>query len=182
MDTRLWREVGHFFTSVVNETACRCIILTGQGRHFSSGIDLNDNAFGEASSGGSGDDDDDEHSVAHAALGILRTGTEWQRAWSSLEECGRPVIAAIHGACIGAALELASATDIRLCTNNAVFAAPEVQVGIAADIGGLQRFPKIIGNDSLVRELMFTGRKMYAPEALSLGMSEFVVVLASCMW
>ena len=168
MDTQLWLEVGNFFGVVApNLTKCRCIVLTGQGKHFSAGIDLQQtDGFTEVTSNGG---DDDGPNAAAAALRVLRTGIAWQQAWTALTECGRPVIAAIHGACIGAALELICAADIRLCSANAYFAAPEVDVGIAADIGGLQRFPKLIGNDSLVRELMLTARKMDAREAQSLG-------------
>ena len=177
MDTRLWQEVGHYFGTVVpNLIGCRCVVLTGQGRNFSAGIDLQHSPLddvGGGSGGGSekraGDREGEEPDAAAAALRVLRMGTAWQRAWTALTECGRPVIAAVHGACIGAALELISAADIRVCTRDAFFAAPEVDVGIAADIGGLQRFPKIIGNDSLMRELMLTARRMGSAEALSLG-------------
>jgi delta(3,5)-delta(2,4)-dienoyl-CoA isomerase len=180
MDTRLWQEVGHYFGSVVpNLAGCRCVVLTGQGRNFSGGIDLQNSPLDDAAGGGdksggeisNGDeaDDDDQPDAAAAALRVLRMGTAWQRSWTALAECGRPVIAAVQGACIGAALELISAADIRLCSRDAFFAAPEVDVGIAADIGGLQRFPKIIGNDSLMRELMLTARRMGSAEALSLG-------------
>lgn len=96
--------------------------------------------------------------TSRRALSIIRSGREWQRAWSVLAECGVPVIACIHGGCFGAALEMIAACDIRLCTANAFFCAPEIDIGLAADIGGLQRFPKILGNDSLVRELMLTAR------------------------
>lgn len=171
MDTRLWQEVGHLFGTVVpNLVKCRCIVLTGQGRHFSSGIDLQQSGMDDFGGARSADDDEDDGpDVAAGALNVLRVGTAWQQAWTSLTECGRPVIAAVHGACIGAALELICAADIRLCTEDVIFAAPEVDVGIAADIGGLQRFPKLIGNDSLVRELMLTARKMGPDEALKLG-------------
>lgn len=80
------------------------------------------------------------------------------------------MIAAVHSACIGAGVDMISAADIRLCTQDAYFQIKEVDLGLAADLGTLQRMPKIIGNDSLVRELAYTARKMYADEALRVGM------------
>lgn len=80
------------------------------------------------------------------------------------------MIAAVHGTCVGGALELISATDIRYCSTSAWFALKEVDVGLAADTGGLQWLPKIIGSASLVRELAFTARKMTADEALQCGL------------
>lgn len=178
MNTRMWREIGFCFSRLGNISSCRCVILTGAGKMFSAGIDLMsgnplgilDHGGGEEGVGesdGSGEEGDD---VARKALGVIRFGREWQRAWSSISSCGVPVIACIHGGCFGAALEMIAAADVRLCSKDAYFVAPEVDIGLAADIGGLQRFPKILGNDSLVRELMLTGRKLCAEEALRSGL------------
>lgn len=79
------------------------------------------------------------------------------------------MIAAIHDACIGAGVDMTSAADIRWCTNSSWFQIKEVILGMAADVGTLQRFPKIIGNDSLNRELVYTGRVFKADEALQIG-------------
>jgi enoyl-CoA hydratase len=75
MDTQLWREVGHFFSAAGNMTACRCIVLTGQGKHFSAGIDLHQTNMFDATDSDSGGDGPD---VAVTALTILRTGSAWQ--------------------------------------------------------------------------------------------------------
>lgn len=75
----------------------------------------------------------------------------------------------VHGHCIGGGIDLISACDIRYCSKDAWFSVKEVDVGLAADIGTLQRFPKITGNDSLVRELIYTARKFTPDEALRLG-------------
>ncbi|OXB51870.1 hypothetical protein ASZ78_007018, partial [Callipepla squamata] len=97
-----------------------------------------------------------------------------------LEKCPKPVIAAVHGACIGGGVDLVSACDIRYCSQDAWFqvktdsvspnATQEVDIGLAADVGTLQRLPKIVGSQSLVNELAFTARKMMAPEAQSCGL------------
>jgi delta(3,5)-delta(2,4)-dienoyl-CoA isomerase len=83
----------------------------------------------------------------------------FQAAFTAIEKCTKPVIAAIHNACFGAGVDLVTACDIRYCTKDSFFCVKEVDVGLAADVGSLQRLPKVIGNHSLVRELCFTGRK-----------------------
>jgi len=82
-------------------------------------------------------------------------------------QCSKPVITAIHGGCIGGGVDLTTASDIRFCTSDAFFQIKEVDIGLAADVGTLQRLPKVIGSDSLVRELCLTARKMFADEALT---------------
>lgn len=76
----------------------------------------------------------------------------------------------IHGACIGAGVDLITACDIRLCTQDSYYSVKEVDIGLAADLGSLQRLTKSIGNQSLVRELCFTGRKLKADEAMRVGL------------
>lgn len=88
---------------------------------------------------------------------------------SALERCSKPVIAAVHNACIGGALDLLTATDIRMCSSDAWFQVKEVEIGMAADVGTLQRLPRVIGNQSLVNELCLTARKMPAIEAKDCG-------------
>eukprot|EP00041_Stephanoeca_diplocostata_P017448 m.351630 g.351630 ORF g.351630 m.351630 type:complete len:185 (-) comp20702_c0_seq18:121-675(-) len=93
-----------------------------------------------------------------------------QDAFSAIEKCTKPTIAAIHGHCIGAGIDLASACDIRHASACAKFSIKEVDVGMAADLGTLQRMPKICGNDSLLRELVYTARVFKPAEAVTLGM------------
>ncbi|NXE57950.1 ECH1 protein, partial [Casuarius casuarius] len=94
----------------------------------------------------------------------------YQESFSALEKCPKPVIAAVHGACIGGGVDLVTACDIRYCSQDAWFQVKEVDIGLAADVGTLQRLPKIVGSQSLVNELAFTARKLTAPEALSCGL------------
>lgn len=79
------------------------------------------------------------------------------------------MIAAVHGACVGGGVDLICSTDIRYCSSDAWFQIKEVDLGMAADVGTLQRLPTIIGSQSLVKELAYTGRKMLAAEALQVG-------------
>lgn len=113
--------------------------------------------------------------VARKAFSLHEHIDDFQRAISSIANCQKPVIAAIHGLCIGLGVDISSACDIRLAAENAIFSIAEVNVGLAADIGTLQRFPKIIGNDSTARELALTGRKFGADEALRIGFISQVV-------
>lgn len=92
-----------------------------------------------------------------------------QKCITSLEKCVKPVIAATHAAVVGAGVDLVSTADIRYCTKDCWFQIKEVDIGMAADVGTLQRFPKVIGSQSLARELCFTARKFKADEALKWG-------------
>ena len=112
---------------------------------------------------------------ARKALALRQHLLEFQAAVSSLSACRQPIIVALHGISLGLAIDLASACDIRLAASNAVFGIQEVNVGLAADIGTLQRFPKIVGNDSMARELAMTGRKFDAAEAKEIGFISKVV-------
>jgi len=159
MSSAMWNEIRDFFGAVAHDGSVRVVILSGEGASFCSGVDLE--AFQAVVV--SGDD------VGHAALRVRSLGKAWQDAFSNLERCGKVVIACVHGACLGAAVELISAADVRFCTEDTVFALKEVDLGIAADLGGLQRFPKIVANQSLVRELVFSGRAFTAAEALPFG-------------
>uniref|UniRef100_A0A8C0HPL1 Enoyl-CoA hydratase 1 n=1 Tax=Buteo japonicus TaxID=224669 RepID=A0A8C0HPL1_9AVES len=102
---------------------------------------------------------------ARKAWNLCRKICEYQETFSVLEKCPKPVIAAVHGACVGAGVDLISACDIRYCAQDAWF--QEVDIGLVADVGTLQHLPKIMGSWSLVNELAFTTHKMMAPEVQS---------------
>ncbi|VDL95002.1 unnamed protein product [Schistocephalus solidus] len=89
-------------------------------------------------------------------------------SWRQVQ-CHKPVISAIHGACVGGAVDLVAATDIRFCSSDAWFQVKETELGFTADIGTLQLLPAAIGSDSLARELILTGRRFYAEEAFRVG-------------
>lgn len=94
-----------------------------------------------------------------------------------MENCAKPVIVGTHAACIGAGVDLITSADIRFCTDDAYFSVMEVNIGMAADVGTLQRLPKVINSQSLVRELCFTGRKMASQEAFECGLVSKVIFL-----
>lgn len=100
-----------------------------------------------------------EGDAARVAYKLRPHIQNFQAAFTAIENCSKPVIAAVHNACFGAGVDLITACDIRYCAKDSFFCVKEVDVGLAADVGSLQRLPKVIGNNSLVRELCFTGRK-----------------------
>merc|ERR1712179_340421 len=89
---------------------------------------------------------------------------------TAVEKCRKPVIGAVHNACVGMGVDLITTTDIRLCTQDAWFCVKEVDMGLAADIGTLQRLPKVIGSQSVVNDLCLTARKLKAEEAEKIGL------------
>eukprot|EP01065_Artemidia_motanka_P033928 TRINITY_DN4099_c0_g1_i1.p1 TRINITY_DN4099_c0_g1~~TRINITY_DN4099_c0_g1_i1.p1 ORF type:complete len:288 (+),score=99.10 TRINITY_DN4099_c0_g1_i1:73-936(+) len=162
LNMQMWTDMRECFAQVADEAAVRAVLLTGSGKHFCAGLDLATAASGLGGKNGIAD-------VAHRAVRIRRLGKAWQDSFSNIERCGKVVIACIHGVSIGAAVEMISAADLRLCTTDVKFRIAEIDVGLAADVGGLQRFPKIVGNQSLVRELVFSAREFGGAEAMSMG-------------
>lgn len=163
-DNRMWLELAECFGYLHNDPDCRAIVLSGgSAKHFTAGIDLLDmmqlgQKLGEI---------DDVGRKARLFEGLIK---QCQEGISSLERCYKPVIAAIHAACVGAGVDLITAADIRYCTRDAWFQVKEVDIGMAADVGTLQRLPKVIGSQSLARELCFTARKFKSDEAQSCGL------------
>ncbi|XP_003997926.2 delta(3,5)-Delta(2,4)-dienoyl-CoA isomerase, mitochondrial [Felis catus] len=157
-----WREMVECFSKIAQDPDCRAVVISGAGKLFTSGIDLMDMASDILQP--QGDD------VARISWQLHNLISRYQESFNVIEKCPKPVIAAIHGGCIGAGVDLVTACDIRYCAQDAFFQVKEVDIGLAADVGTLQRLPKVIGNQSLVNELAFTSRKMMADEALGSGL------------
>uniref|UniRef100_A0A7N8WPI1 Delta(3,5)-Delta(2,4)-dienoyl-CoA isomerase, mitochondrial n=1 Tax=Mastacembelus armatus TaxID=205130 RepID=A0A7N8WPI1_9TELE len=162
MNKAFWREMVDCFNEISGDPDCRVVVVSGAGKIFTAGIDLMDMASDVLQPGG-----DD---TARVSWNIRRIITKYQETFSVIEKCPKPVVVAIHGACIGGGVDLITACDIRLCTHDAWFQVKEVDIGLAADVGTLQRLPKVIGSRSLVNELALTARKMFADEAKSSGL------------
>ncbi|KAL8219863.1 UNVERIFIED_CONTAM: putative enoyl CoA hydratase, partial [Gekko kuhli] len=162
MNAAFWREMVECFNKIAQDSECRAVVVSGAGKMFSSGIDLME--MGSVFMMMEGDD------TARKSWNLRKKIREYQETFTVLEKCSKPVIAAVHGACIGGGVNLISACDIRYCTQDAWFQVKEVDIGLAADVGVLQRLPHAIGSRSLVNELAFTARKMMAPEAQSSGL------------
>jgi len=162
MNRAFWREMVECFNKIAQDPDCRAVVISGAGKLFTAGIDLMDMASEILQP--QGDD------VARISWYLRSLVSRYQETFNVIEKCPKPVIAAVHGACVGAGVDLITACDIRYCAQDAFFQVKEVDIGLAADVGTLQRLPKVIGNQSLVNELAFTSRRMMADEALSSGL------------
>jgi len=161
MNRAFWTEIKQAFEELDQNSKVRVIILRANGKHFSSGIDLS--LLGEIAGIAQGD------CPGRAREDLRRLILSYQGSFTALEKCRKPVIAAIQGACIGGALDLISACDFRFCTTDSFFSIKEVEIGMTADVGTLQRLPKIIP-DGIMRELAYTGRSFEAVEAERIGL------------
>lgn len=155
-----WEEMQAAFEYLDELPSIRVIILSGEGKHFSAGMDLT--ALMSIQQFESDCEARKRGSIRKFILKIQETIT-------SIERCRKPVLAAIHNGCIGGAVDIITACDMRYCTESAYFTIKEVDLGLVADIGTLQRLPTII-NPGIVAEMAYTGRKVYGPEAKSIGL------------
>ena len=164
MSRDFWVELGDVLEEINRNSEVRVVVMSSTGKHFCAGMDLN--AFSNGV-----DNIPDDKKPDHARIGeaVYRVAKELQEYISTLEKIRVPVIAAIHGGCIGGAVDLVTACDIRLASDDAFFCIQEINIGMAADVGTLQRLPKIIP-DSKMREMAYTGRRMYAEEAKETGL------------
>jgi len=160
MNKAFWPEIVAVFEEIDCDPTARVVVLSAQGKHFTSGLDLNDFGAGLTGSGGE---------PSRKAEALRRSVLHMQNSMSVLDKCRLPVLAAIQGACIGGGMDLISACDMRYCTDDAYFSIHETNIGLTADVGTLQRLPHIIPH-GIVRELTFTGRRMIAPEAKDCGL------------
>ena len=164
MSRDFWIELGDILEEINRNSEIRVVIMSSTGKHFCAGMDLS--AFSDGVDNIPEDKKPDDARVGEA---VYRVAKELQGYISKLEEIRVPVITSIHGACIGGALDLITACDIRLASKDAFFCIQEINIGMAADVGTLQRLPKIIP-DSKMREMAYTGRRMYSEEAKECGL------------
>lgn len=166
MGPAAWKEITPIFEDLNRDDSIRAVIIAAEGKIFSAGIDLIGMA-GEMEAVAKGD------MSAAGRREIFRTIFPLQDAISCVEKCSKPVICAIHGKCIGAGLDLASACDIRLATADATICLKEAAVAFVADVGSLQRVPHIIGQGH-ARELAYTARFIDADWAFKIGLVNHV--------
>jgi enoyl-CoA hydratase len=161
MNKAFWLELPQCMRDIEVLTDTRVIVISSTGKHFSAGMDLG--VFSDSSTMPQSKD------PSRMAEGLRRLVLQLQATLSSLEEIRLPVLTAIHGGCIGGALDLVCAADSRYCTADAYFTIKETELGMTADVGTLQRLPKLIPA-GIVKELAFTGRKFTAQEAQQFGL------------
>ncbi len=138
--------------------AVRAIVVSAQGPHFSVGLDLKESNL-TASSG----------SPAAAARGTYRHVKQLQRAFDALAEAPQPTIAAVHGYCIGGGIDLIASCDMRLAARGSVFSIREARIAIVADLGSLQRLPRIVPRGHLT-ELALTAEDFDTDRAERIGL------------
>jgi enoyl-CoA hydratase/carnithine racemase len=156
MNLAMWHEIRKAFQWVDATPDARVAILQGGGKVFTAGIDL------QMMMGlGAQIQNDCEGRMRESLRAVI---LDLQDTLTSLERCRKPVLAAIHGACIGGGIDLISCADMRYCSSDAYFSIKEIDIGMVADVGTLQRLPKLIG-DGMARELAYTGRRVEAAEA-----------------
>jgi enoyl-CoA hydratase len=159
--TRLfWKELPEIIKKADKDSKARVLVLKAEGKHFSAGMDFANFVQGK---------DTEKKDPARMREAFYHEILELQNAFTALEKCRMPTIALIQGACIGGAIDMVAACDLRYCNKDAFFKIAEVDVGLAADVGTLQRLPKLMPF-SHVKELAFTGRKFDATEAEKLGL------------
>jgi enoyl-CoA hydratase len=157
LNREVWSGIGQAALELGQDESVRVAILRGAGeRAFSAGLDVK-------AAGREGVD------AGTPARDTFNRITAMQMAFNAVESSPIPFIASIHGYCLGGALELSLCCDIRLCSEDAVFALPEVALGIMPDMGSTQRLPRIVG-PGLARELVYTSRRIDAAEALRIGL------------
>lgn len=158
----LFRDLPAAIAELDSDASTRAIVLRGDGAHFTYGLDLMAMAgeLGPLIAG---------NNLARERTELLALIRRLQDAVSSLASARVPVINAIHGWCIGGGLDLATACDVRICSAEAKFSVREVRVAIVADLGTLQRLPRIVGQGH-ARQLALTGEDFDAAKALRIGL------------
>jgi enoyl-CoA hydratase len=163
LDRPLWDALRQTFVDLDDDPSVRVVVLAGAGRHFCAGIDLSMLAELQGRI-------DPEGCPGRGRDDLRRHILYLQSCLSAVEQCRVPVLAAIQGACIGAGLDLAAACDLRYATPGTRFCIKEVDMGLAADVGVLQRLPPIIG-EGRTREIAYTGREVDGREAEAIGLA-----------
>ncbi len=156
-----WNEMKEIFNSLSDTAEVRAIVLAGEGKNFCAGIDLellmSVSQYQQIECAGRRSEE-----VRSLVLTL-------QEAVNAIEKCKKPVLAAIHGGCIGGGVDIVAACDMRYCNEDAYFTIKEIDLGMVADLGTLQRLPKLI-SPGMVAEMAFTGRKVHGKEAKEIGL------------
>lgn len=160
MNEAFWSELPLIIEELDENPSVRALIISGEGKHFSSGIDFSTLSFVVEVL---------QAEPSRAAFALRKEIAKYQQAFTALEKARFPVVVAIWGVCMGAAVDLITACDLRVAASNSIFSIEEVNIGMAADVGTLQRLPKLIA-PGIAKELAFTGRRFSADEALNWGL------------
>ena len=168
LDMTVWRELDEVLQQLHQANQARVLVISSTGKHFSAGMSLE--AFGESVSM------DDQSAEGRAAIFDMLSGL--QATFTRLETLRIPVIVAIQGGCIGGAVDMVTAACLRYASADAFFCIQEINIGMVADVGTLQRLPKLMPM-AVVKELAYTGRRLSADKALQYGLVNEVLADAA---
>jgi len=164
MIPEFWRELPEIVTGISDAASARVVVISSTGKHFSAGMDLSVFSDGHLQA-------DAELGRKHARMRSNAKVLQW--SFTALEKARIPVLAAVQGGVIGGAVDLVTACDMRYATADAFFCIQEINIGMTADVGTLQRIGKIIP-EGVARELAYTGRRMPAQRAYEVGLVQEV--------
>ncbi len=160
-----WADLPDIMDVLGDDPDVRAVVIVGRGTAFTVGIDLQ--AFGaELAAGAFSGDMSNTVAARREFMAVLR---RMQRTFTAVAECAKPVIAAVHGYCLGGGIDLITACDVRLAAADALFSVRETKLAMVADVGTLQRLPAIVG-PGRAAELVFTGKDIDAEEAAEIGL------------
>lgn len=161
MIPEFWRELPQLMNDLDADGSVRCAVISAEGKHFTAGMDLA--SFNDINNLGKGAETGRARVALRALIGEL------QETFTSMERVRFPVLTAINGACIGGGIDMITAADMRYASADAYFGIEEINIGMTADVGTLQRLPRLIA-PGIVRELAYTGRRFSAQEAREWGL------------
>jgi enoyl-CoA hydratase len=162
MGPPFWADLPVAMAELGADVEVRAVVLAAKGKHFTAGLDL-------ASMGGTVGGGDEEGSGVTRRLAFYQEVKRLQAAITAVADCPKPVVAAIHGACIGGGVDLITACDVRLASADATFSVRETRIAMVADVGTLQRLPRVIAPGH-VAELVYTGKDISAERAREIGL------------
>lgn len=163
MIREFWNELPLIVRELDDRGDVRAIVVSSTGKHFCAGMDL---AVFSSEDSGLGDGPGE---MGRVRARLRQSALMLQESFSAFEKARMPVLAAIQGGCIGGAVDMVTAADMRYCSADAFFVIQEINIGMTADVGTLQRLPKLIP-DGVAREMAYTGRRMTAQRALEVGL------------
>lgn len=164
MVREFWTELPEIVRELDRRGDVRALVVSSTGRHFCAGMDL-----GVFTSGDTAISPSDAAEMGRVRARLRQTALMLQESFTAFERARMPVLAAIQGGCIGGGVDMVTAADMRYASADAFFVIQEINIGMTADVGTLQRLPKIIP-DGIARELAYTGRRMSAQRALEVGL------------
>ena len=162
LNEAFWLAIPEALSALEADEDIRVVLVAGRGKHFCVGIDLMQSGMGSHQRPAG-------ESEAIANLRQLEGTTRFQDAMSSLAKCPLPVIAVIHGHCLGAGIDMITACDIRIASADSNFSVRETRIGLVADVGTLQRLPKVL-NAGHVAELAYSAKDIDAARAEKIGL------------